>query len=142
MSVLPLYLDTNILVSFFVQDDLSERAIQFLAGADGELLASDFACLEFASAVAQRRRMKLLDRAAAQSAFAAFDSWTARVATRIETAPADLIAAEAALRRLDTPLRTGDALHIAIADRIGATIATFDRKMTEAAIALGVAVTA
>ncbi len=140
MSALPLYLDTNILVSFFVQDDLNERAIQFLNGADAELLVSDFAKLEFASAVAQRCRMKLLDHPAAQAAFAAFDSWTARVAARIETIPADLIAAEAAIRRLDTPLRTGDALHIAIADRIGATIATFDRKMADAAQALGVAI--
>ncbi|MCF3945705.1 type II toxin-antitoxin system VapC family toxin [Acidiphilium sp. AL] len=142
MSALPLYLDTNILVSFFVQDDLNERAIQFLNGADAELLVSDFAKLEFGSAVAQRCRMKLLEPDAAQAALAAFDSWTVRIATRIETAPADLIAAAAAIRRLDTPLRTGDALHIAIADRIGATIATFDRKMTEAALALGVAVTA
>jgi hypothetical protein len=48
----------------------------------------------------------------------------------------------AALRRLDLTLRTPDALNIAIAQRVGATLATFDAKMADAARALGTEVAA
>jgi predicted nucleic acid-binding protein len=41
------------------------------------------------------------------------------------------------LRRLDLTLRTPDALNIAIAQRAGAAMATFDARMAEAAQALG-----
>lgn len=46
------------------------------------------------------------------------------------------------LRRLDLNIRTGDALNIAIAQRLEATLATFDGKMAENARALGVPVAA
>jgi uncharacterized protein len=41
------------------------------------------------------------------------------------------------LRRLDLPLKTPDAIHIAIAQRLGATLVTFDRQMAASARALG-----
>jgi uncharacterized protein len=44
------------------------------------------------------------------------------------------------LRRLDLTLRTSDALHIAIAQRVNATQVTFDRSMARSARALGIAV--
>ena len=44
------------------------------------------------------------------------------------------------LRRLDLPLRTPDAINIAIAQRIDAALATFDDKMRAAATAIGVSI--
>jgi predicted nucleic acid-binding protein len=41
------------------------------------------------------------------------------------------------LRRLDLPLKTPDAIHIAIAQRVDATLVTFDWQMAAAARALG-----
>lgn len=133
-----IYFDTCVLVSLFINDAWSRQARTLIDAAETEFLVSDFGRLEFASALSGRVRAAPSDRALAQAAFAAFDSWSARLTTKIETTPADLIAAEATIRRLDTPLRTGDALHIAIADRVGAAIATFDHKLTEAARSLGV----
>jgi predicted nucleic acid-binding protein len=49
-------------------------------------------------------------------------------------------AADQILRRLDVNLRTPDALHITIAQRLNATLLTFDRSMAAAARALGMAV--
>ncbi len=46
-------------------------------------------------------------------------------------------AAEAFVRRLDLALRTPDALHIAMAQRVDATLVTFDEKMATCAKALG-----
>jgi hypothetical protein len=60
-----------------------------------------------------------------------------RSAQRTELAPIDIAAATTYLRRLDLPLRTPDAIHIAIALRIGATLVTFDRQMAVSARSLG-----
>ena len=48
-----------------------------------------------------------------------------------------LRAAEGFLRRLDLTLRTPDAVHVALARRIGASLASFDKKMAASARALG-----
>jgi predicted nucleic acid-binding protein len=58
-------------------------------------------------------------------------------ATITETQGEDFSAATVFLRRFDLGLRTPDALHIAIAARLGAKLVTFDVKMAAAAAALG-----
>ena len=69
----------------------------------------------------------------------AFDSWAVRSVQSIEVIAADIAVATTFLRRLDLTLRTPDAIHIAIARRIGATLVTFER-MAESARALSMAV--
>lgn len=138
-----IYLDASILVALFADDALSERADAFLRStAPVTVLVSDFAGAELASAIARRVRMGELSADDARIAFANFDAWSARAAMRVETAPADVAAAAAFLRRLDLTLRTPDALNIAIAQRLSATLATFDIKMAASAAALGVELTA
>jgi uncharacterized protein len=70
----------------------------------------------------------------------AFDSWVARSAQRVEISAVDFDRADSILRRLDLPLVTPDAIHIAIAERLGATLVTFDQRMAASARALGMAV--
>ncbi len=135
-----LYLDASFLVALFAIDHFNERASSFLTSHTPELLVSDFAAAEFASAIARRVRMGDLTAAEARSAFDAFDTWVMRVARRPETTPQDIAAAAAFLRRLDLNLRTPDALNIAIAQRLDASLATFDVSMRANAEALGVTV--
>jgi predicted nucleic acid-binding protein len=78
----------------------------------------------------------------ARGAFAALDVWTARAARSVTASPADIAAANTYLRRLDLPLRTPDAINIAIAERAGCTLLTFDRKMADNAMTLGIPVAA
>ncbi|HTT83874.1 MAG TPA: type II toxin-antitoxin system VapC family toxin [Rhizomicrobium sp.] len=134
------YLDASVLVALFTNDSLSGRADKYLKKSVPVLIVGDFAAAEFASAIARRVRMRELTRAEAQIAFATFDSWIARAASRAETRASDISAAAAHIRRLDLPLRTPDALNIAVAERLGAELATFDDKMAAAARALGLAV--
>ena len=54
----------------------------------------------------------------------------------------DVTAAASFIRRLDLTLRMADAINIAMAQRIGATLATFDVKMRDSARAIGVPVAA
>jgi len=74
----------------------------------------------------------------ARMVFANFDSWMRGSVTAVETASSDIRVAEGFLRRLDLTLRAGDALHIAVAQRNGADLATFDVKMSASARLLGV----
>ena len=76
----------------------------------------------------------------AQITLSRFDTWLARTADRIEISPADVAVATAFLRRLDPTLRAPDAIHIAIAQRVDATLVTFDRRMADSARHLGRAV--
>ena len=78
-----------------------------------------------------------LTRSEARDAFATFDMWPV---TRIQTEPSDMVAAAAYMRRLDLNLRTPDALNIAIAQRLSATLVTFDDRMAHNARLLGVSV--
>ena len=131
------YFDASVLVSFFTEDSFSSRADQAFRGHAIVPAVSDFGAAEFASAIARHVRMRLLSSGEAREVFSDFDAWVARTGARIETTPADIRAAEAVLRHLGLTLRTPDAIHIAIAHRIGAELATFDVRMSECAAAMG-----
>lgn len=134
------YLDANVIVSLFVADPLSARATAFLRTRPPEMIVSDFAGAEFSSVIARLVRMRELTRADAKTAFAHFDDWIRKETARVKTTGADIEAAETALRRLDLNLRTPDAINIAIAQRSGSELATFDKHMAEAAKKLGLSV--
>jgi predicted nucleic acid-binding protein len=134
------YLDANVLVALFTNDPFDARAWGFLERQQPVLIVSDFAGAEFAAVIGRRVRMKILSNVEARQAFAYFDSWTTESTQQTETIAGDLAQAAALLRRLDTNLRTPDAIHIAIARRLGADLLTFDRKMAASAKALGVPV--
>ncbi len=84
--------------------------------------------------------MGALSLAESQAALGLFDAWAATIAQPVETTPQDFAACTSYLRRLDLPLRTPDALHIAIASRLGASILSFDKQLTAGAKKLGVKV--
>jgi predicted nucleic acid-binding protein len=134
------YFDASLIVSLFIQDGFTARADRYLSSGLPLPCVSDFAAAEFASAVNRLVRMKQLDADAGRAAFSAFDAWLGTGVRRIDTQGADIQSAETFLRRLDLPLRAPDALNIALADRAGAALATFDVAMAASATALGVSV--
>lgn len=134
------YLDTSVLVPLFTTERLSSRAFAFVRADPTVLIVSDFAAAEFASAVARRVRMHEIVLDDARRLFSMFDGWLARSAHRVDTTGMDVAGAETILRRLDTSLRAPDAIHIALAQRLDATLVTFDRQMADGARALGTAV--
>ena len=134
------YLDTSVLVSLLWQDAHTPRAQAYVAAARPSLVVSDLACAEFAAAAARLVRMAQMTQNEALALFGLFDAWTARQGQRVAAVPADLALATAWLRRLDLNLRVPDALHIALADRLEATLVTFDDGMAAAARTLGVTV--
>lgn len=136
------YLDASVLVALFANDAFTQRADDFLRREQPVATVSDFAKAEFASAIARRVRTDELTAEEARGAFAALDVWAARAARSITASPADIAAASTYLRRLNLALRTPDAINIAIAERGGCTLLTFDQKMADNAITLGIRVAA
>ncbi len=137
MGTLGWYLDASLLVALLTPEALSGRAEDFIGLRSGPLAVSDLASAEFASAIARRVRTRETTLAEARTDLSDFDLWVTRSAQRVEIAATDVALATTFLRRLDLPLRTPDAIHIAIAQRLGATLVTFDRRMAASAGALG-----
>lgn len=137
-----LYLDASVIVALLTNDLFTSRADAYIRSHPDILIVSDFAGAEFASVIARRVRTREVTERVARRAFSEFDAWTARNTERTETTTVDVTTATRALRRLDLTLRTADAMNLAIAQRIDATLMTFDEKMTVAAKVLGVAVAA
>jgi predicted nucleic acid-binding protein len=130
--------DASALVSLFVGDEFGDRTDAYIERHTPTILVSDFAVVEFASAISKLVRMNLLPASTAQAVFADFDDWRRRLTTQVALDASDLIAAGGFLRRLEFNLRTGDAIHIAIAERTYASLVTFDLRMAEVSVALGV----
>ena len=134
------YLDVNVLVPLFVIDPLNTRTDKAMRALRDDLMVSSLSAAEFSAVIARRVRMRDLSSAEARAAFANFDSWCAVYTRTIEMDGNDIAAATGLMRRLDLALRTPDALHIAMAQRAGCALLTFDRAMAKIARALGVAV--
>jgi predicted nucleic acid-binding protein len=137
---LSIYLDASVLVPLIVPDAHSARADAFMDSGPPDLVLSDFAAAEFASAVARLVRMSELRPDEARTAFTTFDSWSAMATRRLTSDSDDTRLAESLLRGLDVPLSTPDVLNLAIVQRLGCDLATFDAKMALVAKRLGLAV--
>lgn len=129
-----IYVDTSVLVPLFLNDPFVAKAKTVLSR--GSLLLSTWTSAEFAGVVATRVRERHLSKAEARSVFATFDTWAASVTQIVDAETQDIRSAEIFLRRLDLTLRAPDAVHLALAQRVGADLATFDTKMAAAARAL------
>lgn len=134
------YLDASVIVPFFTKDFFSDRARTFLLDRSPLVMVGDFAGAEFVSVLARRVRTGELTPELARLATLNFDSWTARYAMRVEMSPTDIRTADAILRRFDLPLRAPDAIHIAVSQRLGAELATFDEKLIACAHSIGLSI--
>jgi len=138
---LRLYLDTSFLAALFIEADaFNGQATIFFAEVNEAMVVSDFAATEFASVIARVTRMKVIKDTEARAIFDSFDTWRARFTDEEGVVSSDIRVAEVIIRRLDVNLRAPDAINIAVALRLGASLVTFDRRMTQNARALGVAV--
>lgn len=135
---LSIYLDASVLVALFTTDALSARADAMLLATSAPIIVSDFAAAEFASAVGRKYRSRELLESEARRAFSNFDEWMAVRPQIVDLRPGDLQAAAAFMRRLDLSLRTPDAIHVAMAQRVNAALATLDRRMATDAASIGI----
>jgi predicted nucleic acid-binding protein len=142
LAELSVYLDASVVVPIFLLDPFIDRTRIFLQSNTVDIIVSDFVSAEFAAVVGRRLRMKILKTDEARTAFANLDSWVSVAALPAETTSSDVQSARRMLHRLDLTLRAPDAVNLAIAQRLGAELATFDIRMADCARALGIVVVA
>jgi len=135
-----IYLDASVLVAFFTLDSLSTRADRLMRSIESVVVVSNFAAAEFTSALGRRVRNKEIPNLLAQEILETFDEWLERGPERTELLATDIATAEIFLRRFGLSLRAPDAMHLAMTQRLGTTLATFDAGMTAAARTLRIPV--
>ncbi len=130
------YLDASVVVSLFVGDAHTERAKRLVSN-QALLSLSDLTAAEFSSALAIHYRTGLATDVDVRAAFTLFDTWCELIPNRVEVLSSDIRGAQALIRQLDHPLKTPDAIHIMIARRLNASLATFDNALAREAGRLG-----
>ncbi|MDO8789768.1 MAG: type II toxin-antitoxin system VapC family toxin [Sulfuritalea sp.] len=132
-----LYLDTSVVLALFVREPMSESIGKWIASRRQPLAFSDWGLTECASALGIRLRRGELGNDAATRALGAMTTFTNESCELIAGAGHHQKEAQRLLARFDLPLRSGDALHLAISQHVQATLVTCDKQLMAAAKAIG-----
>ncbi|GIV75764.1 MAG: hypothetical protein KatS3mg050_0158 [Litorilinea sp.] len=133
-----IYLDTSVLVAYYVPEPLSDLAQQRLMAASA-VIVSELAQIEFVSALALRLRLGDLSWTAAQQVTTLFASHLAQgLYIPLHLHSVVYQEAQTYIRRFDLALKAPDALHLAAAALAQAPLVTADRQLARNANRLGV----
>jgi predicted nucleic acid-binding protein len=140
-STAPAYLDSCVVLSLFLGDSGYGAAEQWLlAQADQPLWVSHWVLLEFSGVVALCLRRGELTAERCLAIHAEFECFRQERLSLLEPRGADYLQARQWLQEFNSPsLRSGDALHLAMAKRQSLKIASADQGLIKAAEALGLA---
>lgn len=135
-----IYVDTSVLAAYYCPEPLSEQAQGALAK-EGERAISSLVELELVSALARKVQNHEMPRGDAYRILAAFQSHLEQgVYTRLGVDGAHFAKAREWLATFAVPLRTLDALHVALAAMKGCSLITADRALAKACRRVGVTV--
>ena len=134
------YFDTSFVAPLVLPEAASTRVEAIMRQmTPGEIAVSHLTRVEFAGLIARRVRMRELTEQLASRAFLVFERLLAESYQIILPAPPDFDLATRLLRHYGTGLRSGDALHLAIAQNHNADrFCTLDAKLIKAARLLGI----
>jgi uncharacterized protein len=136
-----IYCDTSLLVASLTAEAATDTVQRWLGKQpSGFLCTSSWTVTEFSSALSIKLRSGELT---AEQRAAVMTHWRLMLAENLLTLPVPQPAYDLAARfadRHDLKIRAGDALHLAVASLAGLPLATLDRLMAAAALAVGVTV--
>ncbi len=133
-----LYLDASVLISTIILEQSTAAVGEVLLACSDELMVSDFAAAEVASALSRLVRMGQLSITEAADRLADFDDWRAGTTGLADIDAHDCRLANTYVRRFELRLRAPDALHAAICRRLDLQLVTLDRRLAAAARELGI----
>jgi len=137
-----IYLDTSALAKWYLNEAHSDEVEKYIQE-QGPVMISDLTVVEMRSLLARRRREKSIDMNLEMQIFATFQEDIRKNFLLCEPLPGGLALGAANLISVlpEIPLRTLDALHLAIASELQAEIlATADQVMAAGSEALGITV--
>ncbi len=136
------FFDTSFVAPLLRTEATTQKVVAFLAGLPaGSLALSHWARLELSSVLARDVRMGLLDVATARRLDSGFDSAAGSAFVSVAIGDADFALAGSYVRDYATGLRSGDALHLAIAaNRKATAIYSLDKGLLKAGKQLGLPV--
>lgn len=132
------YLDASLLIALITTEARTAQALDWLAAVEVDLLTSEWALTEVASALSIKQRQGALDvtgRAGAEGTLHVLAEQGLHV---VPVGTADFRRAADYVRPPERKLRGGDALHLAVTARLGATLHSLDRDQVTAAGQLGI----
>jgi predicted nucleic acid-binding protein len=135
---LSVYLDASVILPTLIEEAASVLVDRFMEELDDDLIVSEFAAAEVASALSRLVRTGLLDGQDASRRLADFDAWRAAAARDLDLQASDVRLANVFVRRFDLMLRAPDALHTAVCRREDHLLVTLDKRLATAALELGV----
>ena len=132
------YIDASAIVAAVI-GQRNSGLVDPLVRDPGQLMTvSDFAMAESSGALAALGRGESWSAVQVAAMFEELDAWATLLTEPVEIASSDIADANLLIRRPGIALRAPDAIHIAAAHRLGATLLTLDKGMARAAAALGV----
>lgn len=133
-----IYADASVIVAT-VSRQRNSRLVDPLVRDPWQLLiVSDFALAESTAALAKLGRVERWSTQQADNLFQELDAWAALLTEHVAIESSDVALAIRFVRVPQLSLRAPDAIHIAAAHRLGATLLTLDHGMARAAAGLGV----
>ena len=135
------YLDASAILPILIEEAASETVDRFITESSEDLIISEFAAAEVASALSRLVRTGILEAADAQSRLADFDAWRMASTGDLDMHASDIRLANVFVRRFDLMLRAPDALHAAACRREDLVLVTLDKRLATAAQELGVRTT-
>jgi predicted nucleic acid-binding protein len=133
-----LYLDTSLLVAALTNEPETARMQSRLGQqSGGQLAISDWVTTEFSSALSVKLRTGQIEPVHRGDALAVFNRLAAESFTVVPVLRLQFRTAARFVEQHALGSRAGDALHLAICADHGATLCTLDRRLSDAASALG-----
>jgi predicted nucleic acid-binding protein len=132
------YVDTSLVIALITVEERSVRARNWLIAHGRPLITSEWTRTEVASALSIKQRRGELDEAGRAQAERAFERMAARGLEVVPVTTRDFRRAADHVRVPERKLRGADALHIAVASRLDATLHSLDDGQVEGALQLGV----
>lgn len=135
-----IYVDTNLVVAYYAPEQLSLR-VQEIYRRHASVAISDLVEVEFFAALSSKIRMGGLSRVQAERIASLFSAHLADgLYERLHLHSGHYRLARDYIARFDLPLKSPDALHLALCSAEGFEVYTADRQLARNAETLGVAV--
>jgi predicted nucleic acid-binding protein len=132
-----IYPDTSVLMAIYLGETGFAKLLEWVGRNDGNLAVSGWLQLEFTSALAVKQRAGAIPAEREEAALASFQRQWLDTCVML---PINSLTYRRAAGMVSKArgLRGGDALHLAIAERHGAELFTFDRQQAELGADMGI----